>query len=185
MYDRFRLLKVTNYYALYYGAVGFLTSVLSRSEREATVLVIDDSDGADNHDEVITADVIAMASVELECPIAEYKLGGSDAKYKTLEVNIEYAIRLLEIHVQRNHRQGMGVAASNTASRNMRERQKKPTADMEMTEARWRDFENQWERYKCASGVSGQEVVDDLVVSLSDASGWSWSPTRRRPYWQP
>ena len=33
MYDRFRLLKVTNYYALYYGAVGFLTSVLSRGER--------------------------------------------------------------------------------------------------------------------------------------------------------
>ena len=48
MYDGFRLLKVTNYYALYYGAVSFLTSVLSRGEREATVLVIDNSDGADN-----------------------------------------------------------------------------------------------------------------------------------------
>ena len=79
----FRLLKVTNYYALYYGAVGFLTSILSRSEREATVLVIDDSDGTDNLDEVVTVDVIAMAPVVLECPIAECKLGVSGAKYKT------------------------------------------------------------------------------------------------------
>ena len=51
----------------------------------------------------------------------------------------------------------------------MRERQKKPTADMEMTEARWLNFENQWARYKRASGVSGQDVVDDLVLCLSDA----------------
>ena len=110
-----------------------------------------------------------MAPVELECPIAECKLGGSSAKYKTPEVDIEYAMRLLEIHVQGNHGQGQGVAASNTASRNMRERQKKPTADMEMSEARWRNFENQWVRYKHASGVSGQEIVDDLFLCLSDA----------------
>ena len=43
------------------------------------------------------------------------------------------AMRLLELHVQLNHRQGQVIAANNTASRNMRERQKKPTADMEMT----------------------------------------------------
>ena len=59
--------------------------------------------------------------------------------------------------------------AANTGNKNMRERQKKPTADMEMTEARWRDFENQWARYKRASGVSGQDVVDDLVLCLSNA----------------
>ena len=118
------------------------------------LLVLDNSDETDNFD-VITVNVIAMAPVMLECPIAECKLGVSGAKYKTSEVDIEYAIGLLEIHVQVNHGQGQGVAANNTASRNMRERQKKPTADMEMSEARCRDFENQWARYKHASGVSG------------------------------
>ena len=88
----------------------------------------------------------------MECPIVECKLGASGAKYKTPEVDIEYAMRLLEIHVQGNHGQGQVVAANNTASKNMRERQKKPTADMEMTEARWQDFENKWARYKHASG---------------------------------
>ena len=38
-----------------------------------------------------------------------------------------------------------------------------------MTEARWRDFENQWARYKRCSGVGGRDIVDDLVLCLSDA----------------
>ena len=105
-------------------------------EGEATVLVIDDSDGAGNIDEVITVDVIAMAPVRLKCPNAECTLGASGAVYKTPEVEIQYAMELLKLHVQQNHAQGQ-------VSKNMRERQKKPTADMEMTEARWRDFDNQ------------------------------------------
>ena len=104
-------------------------------KEEATVLVIDDSDGTDNLDEVVTVDVIAMAPVVLECPIAECKLGVSGAKYKTPEMGEDNAMKMLEIHVQRNHGQGQDIATNNTDSRNMRERQKKPTADMEMTEA--------------------------------------------------
>ena len=68
------------------------------------------------------------------------------------------------LHLQQNHAQCQVVAAA--PSKNMRERQKKPTADMGMTEARWWDFENQWARYKRASGVSGQDIVDDQVLCL-------------------
>ena len=96
------------------------------------LLVLDNSDETDN------LDVIAMAPVMLECPNAECNLGTSGAKYKTPEVEIEFAMKLLELHVQQNHGQGKVVAAANTGNKNMRERQKKPTADMEMTEARWR-----------------------------------------------
>ena len=115
--------------------------------------MIDNSDGADNLDEVVTVDVIAMAPVVLECPNAECNLGASGAKYKTQELEPELAMRLLDHHVQQNHAQGQVVAAA--PSKNMRERQKKPTADMEMSEARLRDFENQWARYKRAAGVNG------------------------------
>ena len=132
------------------------------------LLLIDNSDEKDNLD-VNTLDVVAMAPLMLECPYAECKLGVGGAKYKTPEMEIEFTMRMLELHVQQNHGQGQVVAAANTVNKNMRERQNKPTADMEMTEARWRDFENQWVRYKRASGVSGQEVVDDLVLCLSDA----------------
>ena len=103
---------------------------------EATVLVIDDSDGADNLDKVVTVNVITMAPMALECPIAECKLGVSGTKYKTQELEEERAMEMLRFHVQENHRQGQGVAANNNTSKNMRERQKKPTADMEMTESR-------------------------------------------------
>ena len=98
---------------------------------EQRLLVIDDSDGTDNLD-VIAIDEIAMAPVVLECPDAECKLGVGGAKYKTTELEAEMAMRMVELHVKLNHGQGQVIDANNTASRNIRERQKKPTADMEM-----------------------------------------------------
>ena len=65
---------------------------------EQRLLVIDDSDGTDNLD-VIAIDEIAMAPVVLECPDAECKLGVGGAKYKTPEVEIEFALRILELHM--------------------------------------------------------------------------------------
>ena len=100
--------------------------------------------------------------------ISECKLGVIGAKYKTPELEAEMAMEMLRFHMQGNHGQGQGITANTTASRNMRKRQKKPTAGMEMSEARWRDFEYQWAHYKHAFGMSGQDVVDDLVLCLSD-----------------
>ena len=57
-------------------------------------------------------------------------------------------MRMLKLHVQQNHVQGQVVASAHAVSKKMRERQKKPSADVEMSEAKWRDFENQWARYK-------------------------------------
>ena len=62
--------------------------------------------------------------------------------------------------------QGQVVASAHAVSKNMSERQKKPSADVEMTEAKWRDFENQWARYKQSSGLGGQDIVDDLVLCI-------------------
>ena len=109
----------------------------------------------DNSDETDNLDVIAMAPVMLECPNAECNLVDRGAKYKTPELEAGLAMEMLKLHVQQNHEQSQVVAAANTGNKNMRERQKKPTADMEMIEARCWDFENQWARYKHASGVSG------------------------------
>ena len=77
------------------------------------------------------------------------------------------AMRMVELHVKLNHGQGQVIASAHAVSKNMREWQKKPMADVEMTEARWRDFENQWARYKHASGVSGQDVVDTLRLEVT------------------
>ena len=81
-----------------------------------------------------TLAVIAIATVALECPNAEGNLGASEAKYKTQELEPEIAMKMVGHHVQQNHAHGQ--VAAHAIGKNMRERQKKPTADVEMTEAR-------------------------------------------------
>ena len=105
-----------------------------------------------------------MAPIALECPNAGCTLGKDGDKYKTPELEAELAVKMLDLHVQQNHAKG----EVSFDKRNMRERQKKPSANMEMTEAKWRDFLNQWARYKRSSGINGQDIVDDLVLCLSD-----------------
>ena len=70
----------------------------------------------------------------------------------------------MKIHDQ-GHQQVQGAASGAVSIRNMRERQKKPTTGTEMFEAKWQD---QWARYKRSAGISGQDIVDDLVLCLSD-----------------
>ena len=98
-----------------------------------------------------------MAGVKLKCPECEWVMD------EEMEENI--AFRYLEIHVKIKH---VTAITNTTTNRGMREKMKKPKADLEMTEAKWRDFINQWALYKRASGVSGQEIVDDLWQCLSD-----------------
>ena len=99
-----------------------------------------------------------MAPIALECPNAGCTLGKDGDKYKTPELEAELAVKIVDLHVQQNHAKG----EVSFDKRNMRERQKKPSANMEMTEAKWRDFLNQWARYKRSSGINGQDIVDDL-----------------------
>ena len=95
--------------------------------------------------------------IKLKCPKCEWVMD------EEMEENI--AFRYLEIHVNIEH---VTAITNTTTNRGMREKMKKPKADLEMTEAKWRDFKNQWTLYKRASGVAGQEIVDDLWQCLSD-----------------
>ena len=54
------------------------------------------------------------------------------------------------------------VAAQPTGNRNMRGKSNKPSAGLEMTEFKWRDFVNQWKLYKRMTGITDQDVVDDM-----------------------
>ena len=51
-------------------------------------------------------------------------------------------MELIDIYGQ-SHQQVQAATFVPVTTRNIRERQKKPSADMEMTEAKWRDFLNQ------------------------------------------
>ena len=77
-----------------------------------------------------------MTVVKLKCPECEWVMD------KEMEENM--AFRYLEIHVNIEH---VPAVAHTTTNRGMREKMKKPKADVEMTEAKWRDFNNQWTLY--------------------------------------
>ena len=109
-------------------------------------------------------DVITMAPMHLECPNAGCELGGNGQKYKTPVMEAELALRMLDLHVQQNHVLAQGVTYAPATNRTMRERQKKPSEGTEMSGAYGRDLLNQWARFKRASGVSCQDLVDDLVL---------------------
>ena len=108
-----------------------------------------------------------ITPVALECPVAGCDLGEEGAKFTTPELEAEIAMRMLELHGQ-SHRRVPSVNATPVTTKNMWERQKKFSASIEMTEVKWRDYLNQWARYKRSSGASGQDIVDDLVLCLSD-----------------
>ena len=97
--------------------------------------------------------MIDMAPVALEYPVNGCDSGEEGAKFKTQELEPEVSMRMLELHCL-SHWQVPRVNTTPVTNKNMRERQKKPSASMEMTEAKWR--------------VSGQDIVDDLVLCLSD-----------------
>ena len=75
-------------------------------------------------------DVINMALVALECPVAGCDLG---AKYKTPELEAELTMEMLRLHGQ-SHLQIPSANSTLVTSRKMRERQKKASVGMKMTE---------------------------------------------------
>ena len=101
-------------------------------------------------------DMIKMAPMAIDCPDAGCDFGENNAKYKTPVMEPALAMDLMKIQGQSHQQvQGAASAASGPVSnRNMRERQKKPAAGMEISER--------------SSGISGQDIVDDLVLCLSD-----------------
>ena len=54
-------------------------------------------------------------------------------------------------------------------SKDMREKTRSSAADLEMSETRWTDFLQSWNVYNRSSGISGQDVLDDLWLCLSDS----------------
>ena len=44
----------------------------------------------------------------------------------------------------------------------------RPLATLDMTETPWRDFKSQWQRYKPSTGLTGQDITDQLISCCAD-----------------
>ena len=92
--------------------------------------------------------------MEIQCP-------APDCQYKTPEMEAQLAMQLLMLHNANVHesanRQGCKPEAM-----------KRPLATLDMTETAWRDFKSQWQRYKRPTGLTGQDITDQLISCCAD-----------------
>ena len=92
--------------------------------------------------------------MEIQCP-------APDCQYKTPEMEAQLAMQFLMLHNANVHesanRQGCKPEAM-----------KRPLATLDMTETAWRDFKSQWQRYKRSTGLTGQDITDQLISCCAD-----------------
>ena len=83
----------------------------------------------------------------------DYETPGSIPTY-------ELVIKTLELHVTAAH------SSNNRASKIMTEKPKRPSIVPNMSESDWVFYEHKWTRYRRQSGISGQQVIDEIWACL-------------------
>ena len=76
----------------------------------------------------------------------------------------ELVIKTLELHINAAH-----GSRSNPGTNPMQskvEKPKRPTVSANMSESDWVFFEHKWKRYQRQSGISGQQLIDELWACL-------------------
>lgn len=93
--------------------------------------------------------------MEIVCP-------AQDCQYKTAKMDPKLAMDLLTIHNSHMH------GSNNNSSSSKAESLKRPEICHDASESVWRDFELQWKRYKRSTGISGSDVIDQLICCCSN-----------------
>ena len=74
----------------------------------------------------------------------------------------ELVIKALELHISAAH-----STRNITTTQNAKvEKPKRPSVTSNMSESDWVFFEHKWSRYKRQSGISGQQILDELWACL-------------------
>ena len=76
----------------------------------------------------------------------------------------EFVLKALELHVSTAHGLTHSTNRSNTSVKT--EKPKRPSICSNMSESDWTFFEHKWSRYKRQSGITGQQVIDEIWASL-------------------
>ena len=103
-----------------------------------------------------------MTPLKLPCP-------KNDCSFTTVECDMVDAKELLADHIKLEH---TAAAPSNTgggAAGCKPERMSRPAAELGMSETTWRDYWGRWKSYKRSTKLAGQDIIDQLVESCSDA----------------
>ena len=86
-------------------------------------------------------------------PGCDYETPGSIPTY-------EYVLKALELHVNSAHPLGGRKDATKV------EKPKRPQIQANMSEGDWLFFENKWTRYVRQSGITGQQLLDEIWACL-------------------
>ena len=103
-----------------------------------------------------------MAPLKLPCP-------KMDCLYETVEVDLPDAKELLADHIKIEHAVAGAPPTTGGAVGCKPDKMTRPVADLGMSETTWRDFEGQWNCYKRATKLDGQDAIDQLIQCCSDS----------------
>ena len=100
-------------------------------------------------------------------PLPPMTCSAAGCEYSTPDGAPDFAAQLtcMSLHTQQAH-PAQGAAGASAASADRPtckvDKRSRPTVSMEMSEHDWRFFLSEWEDYKRATGISGQNMLDEL-----------------------
>ena len=94
-------------------------------------------------------------------PAVTYQCEFEGCDWKVETANMEHYIALLKIHVEARHRQtSVSVKA---------EKAKRPELTADVSDEDWSYFESRWTQYKKATGLTGEDIVTQLLECCNEA----------------
>ena len=99
---------------------------------------------------------LCYSVMELQCP-------ASSCEFKTPKMGSKEAMEYLTLH--NSHAHAVQPVQHHPSSK--AESLKRPEITHDASESTWRDFELQWKRYKRSTGISGCDVIDQLISCCS------------------
>ena len=109
-----------------------------------------------------------MAPTTLECTHPDCTLGNDGAKYKTPEMEMEFAMQLLVMHRQDNHRQGAQVMAGAGVKKTKAEKVNRPTIKMGSSEDDFNFFQCLFESYKRSCELAEESDIRDQLLACCE-----------------
>ena len=109
-----------------------------------------------------------MAPTTLECTHADCALGDEGAKYKTPELELEYAMQMLLMHRQDNHQQGAPVVAGAGVRKSKAEKVSRPTIKMGSSEDDFNFFQCLFESYKRSCELTDAADIRDQLLACCE-----------------
>ena len=111
--------------------------------------------------------LVIAAMVVLDCTAVECTLGDGGERYQTRDLEIAYAIMMLEFHLKNHERGQRQQVSANVDARVKPQTVHSPKLSKGISEDKYVYFDRQWTRYKRSqlSGIRDETMIRDQLLA--------------------